>query len=384
MVFSIFFVHPCYPSFEVKILFTDVRDENGDPLRCPTRYIRTGFPNSIIAAVADRSIASNLNTNEILKKASELYVDYVIGGEVVSFTHETRTVGGAPPHIYAAARINIVVVNPYNGSLVINDELHNEELYREDIFLSVPLSVIKRELIDKTLREIGKFGGKIIADKLQTEASLLNQNHSANYGYSDEFIKTGESELSLSVKNLSNKICDSEDERKDIFKRIIQADLKDRKCNARSIRKTVGTDSDSWLKIGEILDLKNAIPLMPEFEPVDSLQAMSEVVKLNPGATIKVKDINIKGAIVKIPWYYVDVYFGNALIRSGWINNSVLLNHKRRVLDYVLPPTPKPGDWGNGYNVQQVANDYCLSTGQLNELVREGNAKGWPTINKIK
>jgi len=84
------------------------------------------------------------------------------------------------------------------------------------------------------------------------------------------------------------------------------------------------------LKIGQRYRLSGKTNLMPEFEPVDPIDAMTRVRSLAPRSSIVVKQIRMKRTT---PWYYVESSDArDRPIGSGWINSGGLLGQEIEIV----------------------------------------------------
>jgi hypothetical protein len=84
---------------------------------------------------------------------------------------------------------------------------------------------------------------------------------------------------------------------------------------------------NSWeLEIGKTYELSRVTPLMPHYDPVNKLSAVTQMQELPVGSLITIQDTNKNKDDL---WYRVKAITpNNSRVHNGWINNVVLLNTK--------------------------------------------------------
>jgi len=159
----------------------------------------------------------------------------------------------------------------------------------------------------------------------------------------------------------------SEEEQKEIFFEIVQAEDK---ATKDAIEKYPTPYSDH-LQIGQKYQLSEKTPLMPELNPVDPISAVQKMKSIPAGGTIKIIKTTMKE---RTPWYYVEAEG----MGYGWINSIVLIGQFEKAdqeqysnqIDFERTLTEK-------YK-KEVVKKYNLTDEQLIEITTNGITKHWP------
>lgn len=167
----------------------------------------------------------------------------------------------------------------------------------------------------------------------------------------------------------------SEKKRKEIYKEAISAGRRAR----IEAEKEHPIDPTQSLRAGQVYQLTNKTPLMPELEPADPIEAMRRVKQLPPNVTIKVLSVSMKQ---NTPWYQVEAKGpSNSIIGTGWINSIALMGQGVVKPKEQLRKQAELMDQLRDKYKNELAQKYGLTREQLEAITTEGLEKDWAFPN---
>lgn len=136
-------------------------------------------------------------------------------------------------------------------------------------------------------------------------------------------------------------------------------------------------DPTQSLKVGEVFQLAEETPLMPELEPVDPIAAVSNILRLPVGAYIKVFKIKHKRKGGP-PWYQVKAIDRQKKpLGGGWINGVALRGQAQaKAQEQMRLQGALQNELSSKFK-GQICERYKLTKEQLSTIAVEGFQKGW-------
>jgi len=165
----------------------------------------------------------------------------------------------------------------------------------------------------------------------------------------------------------------SEEKRKEIWKELV---LVERRARKEAEERYPLDLTQQSLRVGQVFQLSEETPLMPELEPADPMAALQRMRRLPPRTTIKVLKLAMKR---QTQWYLVEAKSpSKASLGSGWINSIALIGQaqvdsmKQMEKQFELESRLK-----DNYK-NKLAKKYGLTCEQLDEITTEAFAEDWP------
>ena len=191
--------------------------------------------------------------------------------------------------------------------------------------------------------------------------------------------KNSEKDIMIRKENLNisdikpqTKFGLTEKQRKEVYSKLFSAEDK---ANIQAMKK-FPLEPTRALEVGQVFQLTDETPLMPELEPSDPMNALSKMRRLPAGVWIKIDKVAKKKTN---PWYQVRARDsqGNA-VGSGWINSTALIGQgKIDTTQQMQRQADMQESLKNKYD-GEIAEEYGLNKEQLSEILVEGTKKNWP------